>query len=563
MIEAVKHQSDIGLLGIDLSNRRRNRLSTQVRETEGGLISLDVKQAFGNCPQYIQTREIEQLPSWSATNVKREEFSEPGSKNHQAKGADVSHRGGQPGFVRVDGDNRLVIPDYPGNNHFNTLGNIEANGRAGLTFINFSTGNILMLSGSAEILWGSTEGEFFEGSERLWAFNLEQGFRLTNAINFRFQFDSFSPNSLLTDTWQTANAKQEAEQKRLEWLPYKVAEIVDETAEIKSFYLESTEHTQFRSQAGQYLTIKVDQEKESLIRTYTVSSAPDDPRLRISIKREETGTVSKYMHDELKLGDTLLARAPMGDFTLVDHKPAVFVAAGIGITPMIAMIRQRFFNAVKHRNAEPMVLFYQARRAELLAFTNELAMLQNQLGSILRIVTILSDPETELIEGVDYDYGGHLHEDMFRAELGFNNYQFYLCGPGGFIQTAYDNLMALDVRDSAISAESFGPSSLVREAKRESSTDKVADTAVIEFSKSGFEQGWKQEDGNLLQFAESHGLNPEFSCRSGNCGSCAVKLESGSVVYPDTPSFPVGGDEVLLCCAVPAKGQVKPVRLMM
>ncbi|MFT5561422.1 MAG: ferredoxin, partial [Litorivivens sp.] len=90
----------------------------------------------------------------------------------------------------------------------------------------------------------------------------------------------------------------------------------------------------------------------------------------------------------------------------------------------------------------------------------------------------------------------------------------------------------------------------------------TADHAVVEFVPSSVEQGWSPQDGSLLDFAEAHGMTPASGCRAGHCGSCATGVLSGEVVYTQSPTYPVGEDEALICCAVPAKGmESEPLRL--
>jgi predicted pyridoxine 5'-phosphate oxidase superfamily flavin-nucleotide-binding protein len=165
----------LGLLGIELASRRRNRANVRVAGSRPGELILSVDQSFGNCPQYIQSRPVQfhrvarapssaRLPetlsslSHEATRTIRaadtffvSSFVEA-EEQTGAEGVDVSHRGGRPGFVKVEGDT-LTIPDFSGNSHFNTLGNFLLNPKAGLSFVDFETGDVLMLSGSVEILW--------------------------------------------------------------------------------------------------------------------------------------------------------------------------------------------------------------------------------------------------------------------------------------------------------------------------------------------------------------------------------------------------------------------------
>lgn len=114
------------------------------------------------------------------------------NSNAVSEGADVSHRGGKAGFVRVDDKQTLTIPDYLGNFHFNTLGNFVENPQAGLLFIDFEKGHLLTLTGSVEILWDSPDTKFFAGAERLWKFRLDHGFWLKNVLPLRWKLQDYS-----------------------------------------------------------------------------------------------------------------------------------------------------------------------------------------------------------------------------------------------------------------------------------------------------------------------------------------------------------------------------------
>ncbi len=217
--EAVASGGEIGLLGIDFSTRRRNRANGRVigRDTTG--ISVAVRQSFGNCPQYIQLRLLASpaMPSAKAASRPVEPFvhlDEPAraciekadtffvaSRSREGRGAaygaDVSHRGGRPGFVRVDGD-VLTIPDFPGNRYFNTLGNLSAEPRASLLFVDFETGDLLQLQGMAHVDWNTAATEQITGAERLWRFHVVRGWRRKAASPLRWTFVEYAPTTVKT-----------------------------------------------------------------------------------------------------------------------------------------------------------------------------------------------------------------------------------------------------------------------------------------------------------------------------------------------------------------------------
>jgi predicted pyridoxine 5'-phosphate oxidase superfamily flavin-nucleotide-binding protein len=163
------HRPDLGLLVIDLATRRRLRLNGQaLLDPEHGIF-LSVEQAYGNCPRYIHQRTVEPLPSDQPMRpAERSSALGPAQRAligsavtffiasaHPEGGADASHRGGPPGFVRVVDDQTLSFPDYPGNNMFNTLGNLAVQPRAGLLFLDFETGSMLQLTGRTRLDWNT------------------------------------------------------------------------------------------------------------------------------------------------------------------------------------------------------------------------------------------------------------------------------------------------------------------------------------------------------------------------------------------------------------------------
>ena len=309
----------VGLLGIELETRRRNRISAHIEETYETGLMLGIDQAFGNCPQYIQPRTlnwVEGAADEQQVITKITAFDHAALKligcsdtffvasslgrddNEASDGADVSHRGGGSGFVRIDDMRTLTIPDYSGNLHFNTLGNFIENPKAGLLFVDFENGHMLTMTGAVEIVWESEDVAGFVGAERLWTFKIDHGFWLKNVLPMRWDKNQDQP-----------------------------------------------------------------------------------------------------------------------------------------------VIRPAVFNETK-------------KQAEKILVPHELS---------------------------------------------------------------------------------------------------IAEEAIVRFVDSGVEKAWSDEDdGTLLEFAEDHGLTPEFGCRSGSCGACKVQLLSGNIVYEKEVSAPVNEGEILICCAVPA-----------
>jgi ferredoxin-NADP reductase/predicted pyridoxine 5'-phosphate oxidase superfamily flavin-nucleotide-binding protein len=569
----------IGLLGIELHTRRRNRLNGHLHGITPKGFAVKVDQAFGNCPQYIQLRQFRSVPladpstrmaqhSTELDDVARRMINEADTffvasyvDVDGERSVDVSHRGGQAGFVHLQG-NRLTIPDFAGNLHFNTLGNLLLNPRAGLLFIDFTTGDVLHLSGRTEIILEGPQVEAFQGAERLWTFHVEHVVRRPAALSLRWRFDGMSPTSLLTGTWTQTEARLQAKALGDLWRPLRVVRIEAESQNIRSIYLEPADGAGLPLfQAGQHLPLRFNIAGAVHIRTYSLSSAPSDDFFRISVKRD--GLVSGHLHEQIRVGDVLEARAPQGHFTVAanERRPLVLLAAGVGITPLLSRVREVVYQGLRTRSIRPTWFFQSSRTLADQPFRPELDRLLDGLDDSVRVVRLLSQPEADAREGVDFDLSGRIDAERLQVLLEVEDYDqvdFVLCGPGSFTQALYDNLRDLDIRDSRIHAETFGPSTLRRKPDPDAKVIEQVPAATVSvpvvFQRSAKEARWQPDGGSLLELAESRGLHPEFSCRGGSCGTCKTRLISGEVNYPQPPAEVPDPGEVLICCAVPAQG---------
>lgn len=228
----------VGMLGIEPHTRRRNRVNGVVTRLDAASFEVGVTQSFGNCPKYIQARE----PSWSsgpeALAAPREVFEEgallsahavrlieaadtffiasasthaaQGASSGKGEGVDVSHRGGKPGFVRVtqegaqDGARTvLTVPDFIGNFLFNTLGNLLANPRAGLLFVDFAAGDLLWLQAQAEIVLQGPEVDAFAGAQRLLRLTVTHGHRVERAMPLQWSAAQPAAQLAATGAWHS------------------------------------------------------------------------------------------------------------------------------------------------------------------------------------------------------------------------------------------------------------------------------------------------------------------------------------------------------------------------
>jgi hypothetical protein len=224
LAEALQVGAPLALLGIQPHTRRRNRVNGHVGATDGAGFVLRVDQSFGNCPKYIQAREPEFVPGNARPGAARRydalddaalrmvesadtlfiATAHPmaGQSDLPAFGVDVAHRGGKPGFVRVDGRSRLTIPDFAGNLYFNTLGNVALNPRCGLLFIDFDRGDLLYLAARGEIIAAGPEVEAFQGAQRVLRLQVISTLQIAAALPLRWGDSQPSPALADTGRWQ-------------------------------------------------------------------------------------------------------------------------------------------------------------------------------------------------------------------------------------------------------------------------------------------------------------------------------------------------------------------------
>jgi uncharacterized protein len=215
LADSLAQESPLGLLVIDLRTRQRLRFNGRGRRFYGGLL-LSVQQAYGNCPKYIQLRQREPDSPTPPGPVRVQERLDRRQRAwiesadtlfiaslHAEAGADASHRGGFPGFVRTLGPRRLAFPDYPGNAMFNTLGNLRACPSAGLTFVDFARGHVLQLSGRASV----------QADLRV-VFDVLEARETPHALRLRFGRVEYSPSNPSVDVTRTASAASQAGSSR-------------------------------------------------------------------------------------------------------------------------------------------------------------------------------------------------------------------------------------------------------------------------------------------------------------------------------------------------------------
>lgn len=210
----------LGVLGIDLQTRRRNRVNGRIAEAGGHGFLVRVTQSFGNCPKYIQRRarlagdarceagkalRTQSLDAQARAWVRGADtffIATQAAPRQSGGGSDVSHRGGRPGFVQASDDGRVLVwPDFAGNQYFNTLGNLALDPRAGLVFVDFHTGDLLHVAGTADVIWDGPAVRSFQGAQRLVRLRIHEVVRRPGALPMRWELIEASPALQGTGVW--------------------------------------------------------------------------------------------------------------------------------------------------------------------------------------------------------------------------------------------------------------------------------------------------------------------------------------------------------------------------
>jgi ferredoxin-NADP reductase/predicted pyridoxine 5'-phosphate oxidase superfamily flavin-nucleotide-binding protein len=435
--------ADVGLLGIDLATRRRNRVNGRIAADADAVI-LAVDQTFGNCPQHIHVRAWQPAPSIPPPASRTRALSveqrariaaadtlfiasgHRGAGEAAAFGMDASHRGGPPGFVVVDGDGRLVIPDYAGNNHFNTVGNLALDGRAGLLFVDFASGGLLHLTGRVTIDWDSPAVARHPGARRLLVFELDEAVDRPAALPLRWTGEGQAIRSLCV-----------VERRR-------------ESDDVVSFVLAARDGGPLPGfRGGQHLPLELPIPGAPALvrRTYSLSNAPGDDVYRISVKRHPGGLASRFLHDAVAVGDILAARAPAGEFVLAPgERPIVMIAAGIGVTPLLAMLAE----LARRDDPRRVVFIHVARDGRNHPLAADLRAWAAAGRAALRVFYTRPRPEDR-----DHHETGRLDAARLAALLPARDIDAYLCGPVAFMAAVQDDLERLGVPSQQIRHETM------------------------------------------------------------------------------------------------------------
>ena len=341
----------------------------------------------------------------------------------------------------------------------------------------------------------------------------------------------------------------------------RISSIDRESAAVSSLFLVPADGLPLATPlAGQFIVLRLRPAPDAtpLLRSYSLSDVPSADHYRISVKQEQKGAASRYLHEHAQVGDLLEVSAPRGGFTLESgDRPVVLLGAGVGITPLLAMLHVLAGN----RTARQVWWCYGAHNATDHPFASESARLLQLIPGSRRYV-VYSRPGESETPGESFDERGHLNIEALRRLNVPQDADFYLCGPTSFLHDLKSGLADWGVPAGRIHAEFFGPEETRTPGITQISRPPHVPAGAagqgprISFARSGLSVQWDSRFQSLLALAEACDVPVRWSCRTGVCHSCEVPLIAGRVSYqPDPLELPALGN-LLTCCSQPAEDVV-------
>lgn len=356
-------------------------------------------------------------------------------------------------------------------------------------------------------------------------------------------------------------------QTRERYRTFLVERMEPESDTIRSFYVVPEDGAALPDfLPGQFLTfeLSVAEPSEPLLRTYSLSDCPNADYYRVSIKREPApadqpnlppGLSSSYFHDDVEVGTKLHVGAPRGKFHLdqESERAVVLLSGGVGLTPMISILNA----IVQSGSGRPVWFIHGVRDGREHAFGEHVRQIAEQCNNV-HVHIRYSDPQSNDVQGRDYESSGHVDIALLKQLLPFDDYDFYLCGPPPFMKSLYCGLLGLDVSEARIHYEFFGPASILKDeakpigpATMPTAEEELAGGIQVTFARSGVTAAWDPACESILDLAERQGLSPDYSCRSGICQTCMSELVEGEVEYLEDPLDEPDQGCVLICCSRP------------
>ena len=337
----------------------------------------------------------------------------------------------------------------------------------------------------------------------------------------------------------------------------RVSRKLHESSNVTSLVLEPADGEPLTAAlAGQFIVLRLRPRPDgsALLRSYSLSGAPSEDRYRISVKREPHGAAGAYIDTRVQAGDILDVSAPRGSFTLQQgERPVVLVSAGIGATPVLAMLHA----LAAEQTRREIWWIHGARNSSEHPFAAEVRELLKTLpGSRSHIR--YSAPKPTDRPTVDFDKVGRVGVDVFE-EMGVPpDADFYICGPAAFMSGLVDGLAGWGVARDRLHTENFGsgqsmtPGIAAVPRRPPHPPGEAAESGpLVSFTRSNLAVHWGSAFHSLLELAEACDVPVRWSCRTGVCHTCETGLISGSVIYRPDPVEPPAEGNLLICCSQP------------
>lgn len=447
----------------------------------------------------------------------------------------VQHRGGAAGFIKVLDERTLGYADFRGNRQYISVGNINADERVSLIFMDYANQRRLKIWGRAKVVHESENPSLIAQLE-----DPSYRARIERAVVIHVEAYEWNCPQHITPRYTEAEIREYiaplvAENEQLKSrlvirsekitamgtgeLALVVSGIRQLTPRVRAYELRGATGDELPAvKAGSHLKIPVLMEDGTTqIRHYSISSNPSRRDIyEIAVLKGEDGSGgSKRLHDIVSLGMIFHCALPENYFSLaVNKSPALLIAGGIGITAIKPMVQTLIAEGVRCE------LHYVGRSAEQMAFRDRL---QRELGEDF------------------HGYYSDKHERLNVVNVLTNassESEIYICGPHSLIDAVYARARELGIAPSRVHAERF------------SLKKNIADKAfTIELARSQKIIA-VSADQSILEALEAEGVNPEFDCRVGNCGMCAVKVVAGDVEHRDKVLSDADKKEGLMCACV-------------
>ena len=336
--------------------------------------------------------------------------------------------------------------------------------------------------------------------------------------------------------------------------PMQVSRIDQESTSVFSLVLVSADGEPLAAALpGQFVVLRlpVQSAVPPILRSYSLSDLPGIGHYRLSIKQEENGLASTWLHTRIKPGSSLEVSAPRGSFILrSSSEPVVLLSAGVGATPVLAMLHA----LAAEKSNRAVWWLYGTRNREEHPFLEESRALIQELKYGHSYIQYSRPGPTDQ-RSVDFDAAGRLTVSAFDKIGVPHEGQFYLCGPPGFLRELTAGLAAWGVTADRIHTEIFGTLDSITPGMKAAthSPHLPAEPAglgpQVSFARSGLTLPWNAKYRSLLELAEACDVPVRWSCRTGVCHTCETTLIAGDVQYdPEPLDSPAKGDALICCC---------------